>query len=284
MNKKFSTVIILLLGLIFVACSTNKFSRSFRLKGTYVWYDFWNIEYMAFFKSDTVYMYQDTCFWFEEDCDSCSHMIASAKVTYYHDYPGVILNSFPIRPFDNLQYSFNSTDNDSATITLRFPNYDFSKGFYPIMELSSYYSYGEPGDSDYIEPTLCKMTIECKTDSVVASLPRTMMGETLFFNLYQSAYKNFYAAPLSTYLGAISYRWYIDSYLEDHLNENCTITFPNVTNQIFEMMSLERFCVPYNEDEFNFCTWGMVKISSDFVRPRKERRRLYNDYKLKHPF
>ena len=284
MNKKILTVAILFIELIFVTCSSNKLGISSRLDGTYVWQDGMGVEYMAFIKSDTLNMYRDTCYLYEEDCDSCSHLIASAKLSYYHGFPGVILNSLPIRPFDNLQYSFNSTDNDSATITLRFPNYDFSKGFYPIMKLASYYFNGEPGDSDYIEPTLYHMTIECKTDSVVAILPRTMMGESLYLDIYQSKYNNEHSASLPTYLGAISFHWEILPYLEDHLNENCTITFPNVSNQIFELMCLEEFCVPYNENELNFCTWRMLKISSDFVKPRKKRTRLYNDYILKHPF
>lgn len=279
MRSKRTINFIILSFIIFLGACTSKRPVSVpKLEGTYIWEKGYQGNfYIAFVKEDSISFWRSNNeeYWEGEYGDTIPVLIASG--TYRQNGPNSIkIKSDKNDPFKNIEYSRSPSEGDSVALILKFPNYDFSQGLYPILNIHTYYGDVtlKPDDPDYIEPGLYEIKVECRSDSVVTTLPRLMLQEDLYFYLTQSTYINKNA--LQPYLGQLSFQGYAMLYLDEHPNENISITFPNITNQVFDLLCLDNFIADYDDKYLVFLNWYMLKISSDIITTHKERRSLYN--------
>ena len=278
-SYKFSSLLILMIFALFAACSSKQNATKSTLDGTYMWQNgYKGDDYIAFIKNDSISFFRrNNCDKFsEKSChDSITVLIASGILTRFYN-GGIEINSTPNNPFKDTKYSFSPARGDSAKVILKFPNYDFSHGVFPIMKITAFYGDIAPYPEypDYIEEGMYEMVIECKSDSVVASLPRIMMQETLYLDLTQSTYIN--KNSLRAYLGELKFHSEVSPDLEDHPDENIILTFPNITNQAFELLCLDNFRIAIEDDYLYFLNWDMRKISSDIITSWVLRRHMYD--------
>lgn len=196
--------------------------------------------------------------------DTSPVMIASG--TFHQDNNYIIAKSLPIDPFRDIADSYIYAENDSTTLTLRIPNYDFSKGVHPIIDISVLFTRGNPlahpGDSDYMEPEYYEMEIECRTDNTVVYLPRYMKQDAFYFVISQSDYID-YNKQISPYLCNLTYSGAVYTNLFEDAKENIIITLPNLTNQVFETMYFERVFIPYDKDHLYFFNIDLKKETTE---------------------
>lgn len=251
--------------IIVTACSSsNKSHKSeyINLNGTYI-SECPEVLYRAIIHKDSIKFFRQS---FKDQIDgsrvwtdSCPVMCGSATFYRYKSY--IEAKTIPIYPIENVDIAYTPTESDSTTLTLRFPNYDFSKGEYLIVNLSVLFirnPSAERGDSDYMTTENYEMEIECRTENTVVNLPKCMKQDFYFINISQSKYKNKYP-KISPYLCKLSYFWWFDTKLEEDSKENAIVTFPDLSNQVFETMYFERVFIPYNNKYLYFFNIDMKK-------------------------
>lgn len=264
------TFILMLIVIILTACSSSHKSHKsgyVNLNGKYST-EKSETQYSAIIQKDSIKFFRQS---FRDQMDgsrvwsdSCPVMCASG--TFYKARNYIIAKTIPIYPIEDVDISYTSAESDSTTLTLRFPNYDFSKGTYPIVKLAVLFTRGNPfahrGDPDYMKPEYYEMEIECRTDNTVVNLPRYMKQEGYFIDISQSKYINKYT-DISPYLCKLSYFWIFETRLTEDSKENVIITFPDLTNQVFETMSFERVFIPYDKDHLYFFNIDLKKETTE---------------------
>lgn len=256
--------------IILAACSSSHKSHKseyINLDGTYRCEDCDAI-YTAIIQKDSIKFFRQSydiqldgsCVW----VDSCPVICASATFDKYKSY--IEAKTVPIYATTNVDISYTPAESDSTTLTLRFPNYDFSKGAYPIVNLSVLFTRYDVSAclslSDQAKFEHYEMEIECRTDSTVVNLPKYMKQNLYLIDISQSKYINKYT-DISPYLCTLSFVGLSETRLTEDSKENAIITFPDLTNQDFETMYFERVFIPYDKDHLYFFNIDLKKETTE---------------------
>lgn len=184
------------------------------------------------------------------------------------------INSLSSSPFKGMTVDCVPSQNDRQTLTVKFPNYDFSNNIYPIITLTKTMFYNEQKDKwEFYPPDESGIVIEGVSDSIVVDFPLYFNDSSVAINLSQNKYVN--NTLYSSYMGVLDFS---DLLYLDETKKDVTITLPNVSASTFNSWDLEDILIIIEDNHINLFGKDHIKISDEIIESYQERYNLYYNY------